>query len=184
MRPAIAPDDSERLHRILADVGADFVPADLNRLALWDALDHAASDRAVLMSLRHAAQEQTRTARARKQAMARKLGRSLTKDIPADRALRDALARWLGEQREPKPVGPMARRVRLPAASALEYFVGRLTEIFQQYFKRSAGVSVNPQTSEIGGPFIRFAAATLREFEISGPHGAYSLEAIRAAMPR
>jgi len=71
---------------------------------------------------------------------------------------------------------------RLPR-SPLEFFVANvLPSVFERHFKRAARFSRAPDSKEIGGPYIRFAVATLKELGITKNDKPYSPETIARAL--
>jgi hypothetical protein len=118
----------------------------------------------------------------------------------------DALVRWrgpravreqLGEKSRPAAGGllaglsarpPMTRKLGQDELSALEYLVGdSLAEIYEKHFGRKPTYQKNPyRTEKIGGAYIEFCEAFLREMKI--PHSrktiANALDLVRAGKRR
>jgi hypothetical protein len=66
---------------------------------------------------------------------------------------------------------------------AFEWLVGeRLPETYSKHFKRRAGISRNPATGSVSGPYIRFATFALNALAISNRGRPYSAESIAKAL--
>ena len=71
---------------------------------------------------------------------------------------------------------------RLPR-SPLEYFVGNvLPKVYERHFERPCGRSRVSDGTEAGGPYLRFAVATLNELGITNNEKPYSPETIAKAL--
>jgi hypothetical protein len=101
----------------------------------------------------------------------------LQRHIPPLRNLIEALK----EENEPHPkLDKFLGLKQQTDISAKENLIGQLMRIFETHFKRDAGYSKDPyHRGAVGGPFVRFAEAVLKEAGIL-----YEIKSIASAVDK
>jgi hypothetical protein len=180
--------DDEALTRILDAVGSKFIPANLDRDGLRADIQLAAWWWMQITG------EKKQPARLRRlqdiRQVAEDLKRLLEEDAQSGLALTTypftgsdpltvlkQMTNYVNRVLEARDDGMQPVPIK---GSAFEWAMGSLMDAYSEHFRRKAGIS--RLGDKVGGPFIRFADAALRELKIFNDGEPYSLETIARAV--
>jgi hypothetical protein len=200
--------EPEAVTRIVDQVGSKYTPSNLDRQGLRHDLGWAGTWYGTRVSLRDEAKRDRRIEAALKAAkrFQQKLAKLEYGDLPqileylpkTDRLKEDSpfvkkLQRFIAQAdaalktpRDPgwakDSVAQLAKELHLGERSPLEWLAGvELPKIFEKHFGRPARIS-RDKNGAVGGPFVRFAAAALKELKIQNKDKPFAAETIADAL--